>query len=157
MTATVSKPLHSLTASDLMSDTVFVLPAEMSLQGAARLLSRANITGAPVVDAEGRCIGVLSATDFLHLAEKGPTAHGRPAEMFRAWEIVNPADLPDDSVRSHMTADPVMVARNTSLVELARRMLDAHIHRVIVADRDKKPVGIVSSTDILAAIARADG
>ncbi len=35
-------------------------------------------------------------------------------------------------------------------------MIDAHIHRVIVVDKDERPIGIVSSTDILAAVAHAD-
>jgi CBS-domain-containing membrane protein len=35
-------------------------------------------------------------------------------------------------------------------------MLDAHIHRILVVDHDGKPVGIVSSTDILAALARGE-
>ena len=36
-------------------------------------------------------------------------------------------------------------------------MIDAHIHRVIVVDEDRIPVGVVSSTDILAALAYAEG
>lgn len=54
-----------------------------------------------------------------------------------------------------MTADPVSVPPSTRLSELARSMLDAHIHWVIVVDALDRPVGIVSSTDILAALARA--
>jgi predicted transcriptional regulator len=34
-------------------------------------------------------------------------------------------------------------------------MVDAHIHRLIVAEDDHRPLGIVSSTDVLAAVARA--
>jgi CBS domain-containing protein len=54
-----------------------------------------------------------------------------------------------------MTPDPVTVAPATPLGELARLMVNAHIHRLIVAGEDRRPVGIVSSTDILAAVARA--
>ena len=43
---------------------------------------------------------------------------------------------------------------STPLVRLAQMMLDAHVHRVIVVDNEQKPVGIVSSIDILAAVAR---
>jgi CBS domain-containing protein len=35
-------------------------------------------------------------------------------------------------------------------------MRDAHIHRVIVVDDRGRPVGVVTSTDILAAVARTD-
>jgi predicted transcriptional regulator len=36
-------------------------------------------------------------------------------------------------------------------------MIDAHIHRIIVVDENQKPLGVVSSTDLLAAMAYSDG
>jgi CBS domain-containing protein len=65
-------------------------------------------------------------------------------------------DLPDDKVKDYMTRDPVVVSKRTSVAEVARIMVDAHIHRVIVVDADQRPIGIVSSTDILAAVAQAE-
>ena len=59
------KRLMRLSAADIMSRNVVVLPREMSLPGAARMLAQAGVTGAPVVDAGGRCIGVLSATEVF--------------------------------------------------------------------------------------------
>jgi CBS domain-containing protein len=56
-----------------------------------------------------------------------------------------------------MSADPVLVPPCFRINQLARMMLDAHIHRVIVADEQGRPIGIVSSTDILAAVAYAAG
>ena len=60
-----------------------------------------------------------------------------------------------DQVERYMTHDPVMVSPQSPIGELARLMLDAHIHRVIVRDERNHPVGVVSSTDILAAVAGA--
>ena len=80
-----SKSLLALTAADLMSSPVITIPKEMSLQGAAHMLCRFSISGAPVVDASGRCIGVLSTTDFLSWAEKGQQRRpGRDAEAIAA-------------------------------------------------------------------------
>ncbi len=62
--------------------------------------------------------------------------------------------MPPEPVRHYMTADPVSVAPSTPVTTLARQMIDAHIHRVIVVDEDGRPLGIVSATDILAAVAR---
>ena len=62
---TASTPLLARTAADLMSPTVVTIPQDMSLRGAARLLAQADVSGAPVVDAAGRCVGVLSARDFV--------------------------------------------------------------------------------------------
>ena len=65
---TFTKPLLALIADDLMTDSVTLIPREMSIQAAAHLLHQAKVSGAPVVDDVGRCVGVLSAGDFLVLA-----------------------------------------------------------------------------------------
>lgn len=153
-----AKPLLQLTANDLMARDVILIPKEMSLRAAARLLSRSRISGAPVVDADGRCIGVVSATDFVRWAEiDRDAAAAAPADTdcHCAWQVVEPEELPADQVDRYMSRDPVMVLPDAPIGELARLMLDAHIHRVIVRDVCNRPVGIVSSTDILAAVASA--
>ena len=152
--------LFDLTAADLMSREVVTIPEKMSLRGAAHRLINARISGAPVVDAEGRCTGVLSATDFVRRAE----CEARPAggacsfdhEPYSEWEVIDLEAVPVDEVHATMTHDPVTVAPGVSISKLARMMLDAHIHRVIVVDADNRPVGVVSSTDVLAAVARTD-
>jgi CBS domain-containing protein len=141
-----------------MSRDVVTLPKEMSLRAAAHMLSLHRISGAPVVDADGRCIGVVSATDFMRLAEKGEPAAPPEAtsDWNCAWQMVDVEELPVAQVGGHMTRDPVMVSPQTTIVALARLMLDAHIHRVVVTDEEQRPIGVVSTTDLLAAIARAD-
>jgi CBS domain-containing membrane protein len=150
----ISKPITDLTAADVMSRDVLVVPWEMDLRTAAHLLSRARVSGAPVISPEGRCIGVVSATDFIHWAEDLRQERRRePACVCADWQMVNPSELPTEAVAKYMTPDPVMAATTVSVPELARMMLDAHIHRVIIVDADERPVGIVSTTDILAAVA----
>src|SRR6266542_680496 len=154
-----NRSLMSLCAADIMSRSLVMVPRQISLQGAARLLTRANVTGAPVIDDDGRCIGVLSATDFMHSVEsrKPHTESNRTSDSMahRAWQ------LPEGNMNSclcvadFMTKDPVLVGPATPIGELARIMMDAHIHRIIVADiATERPLGIVSSMDILAAVAR---
>ncbi len=204
-----TSPFFDLTARDLMSRDVVTIPEADSLREAARLLSQARISGAPVVDHQGKRVGVLSATDFLRWAEKQGgtplasshslprtcsfwvrqrdalgkedilcmlppgacsiqsaqmTPEGKEVQVCREpfsvptdWQVVLTEELPPDAVRLHMTADIVTVAPDTPVRELARMMLDAHVHRLIVVDEERRPVGIISSTDILAAVARGDG
>ena len=193
----------TLEATDLMSRDVVTISQEMSLRAAAHVLFQNRISGAPVVDANGRCIGVLSAADFARWAEEGghgaedvplpacpyqvkgrlltgeaavictlaegscplqvmrPTTVGRhtavcrqPSGVLSDWQQVT-ENLPVSAVRRYMTADVVTVGPQTPLSELARVMIDAHIHRVIVVDLERRPVGVVSSTDLLAAMAYA--
>lgn len=83
--------LFALTAADVMSRDLVVIPREMSLEGAARMLSRSGVTGAPVIDSEGRCIGVLSATDFMTRAEHLQNQDKKKREAIRC---ANPGSYP---------------------------------------------------------------
>jgi CBS-domain-containing membrane protein len=154
------KCLFALTAADVMSREVLTIPQGMSLQSAARMLAQDHISGAPVVDEDGRCIGVLSATDFVHWAEHGGKTDLVPSAVEAVvscdWEVVNVEYLPREEVRWYMSPDPVTAATATRLTDLARMMLDAHIHRIIVVDAGRRPIGVVSSTDVLAAVAYAE-
>jgi len=58
------KPLFDLTAGDLMCRNLVTVREGMPLRDAAHLLIRASVHGVPVVDAAGRCVGVLSMTDL---------------------------------------------------------------------------------------------
>jgi CBS-domain-containing membrane protein len=157
MMATASKPFAALTAGDVMSRSVVTIPEEMALQAAARLLAREQISGAPVVDAEGRCVGALSATNFVHWARDG----GRPGTVRRTasacvcsdWQVVEVELLPRNEVREHMTTHPLLAPACTQVSRLARMMVDAHSHRVIIIDAQRRPIGVVSSMDVLAAVA----
>ena len=156
---TTCKPIAELTASDVMSREVIAVPKHFSLQAAARLLSGSRISGAPVVDHTGRCVGVLSTTDFVAWAGKSgvvPREHGYASPGACEWEIITTIAPAEEEVLDWMTPDPVTAPPTASLSELARAMIDAHVHRVIIAEEDGRPIGIVSSTDILAAVAYAE-
>ena len=104
------KPLTALTAADLMSREVITVPTGMSLRGAALLLTRAHVSGAPVVDERGRCVGVLSTSDFLKLAG-GAAPHGRSTScVCSEWQVMELEHVPEDDVQHYMTPDPVTVS-----------------------------------------------
>jgi CBS domain-containing protein len=201
--------LLELTASDVMTREVIRLREDIPLWEAAGLLSKNQIGGAPVVDGQGKCVGVLSAVDFIHLAihargvsrtasaplplscpyqlkhralnghetklcilpmgacpvqrEQAGADGGKlitcsqPHCVLADWQVVDMEKTPADEVRHSMTADPVMVGPDTPLRIVARLMIDAHVHRVIVVDEAQRPIGIVSGTDILAALAYSGG
>lgn len=156
---TMMKSLLERRASDLMSQEVLTIPSHLSLRAAAHELARAGISGAPVTDDDGRCIGVLSATDMVHRLDRGEQGIRMPNSdwcVCSDWQIIDPDVLPPESVLGYMTKDVVTAAPEDRLGDLARRMIDAHIHRIIITDAQRRPVGIVSSTDILAAVAEED-
>jgi len=145
---------RKLTAADLMTSPVRTIPQEMSLREAANLLTRDYISGAPVVDNDGQCLGVLSSSDFVTWA--GKDGNGKAVHFIAPWgEMIEIDDSPANEIRHYMTAPVVTAAPTTPIGELAQKMVDAHIHRVLVVVDQNRPLGIVTSTDILAAVARA--
>jgi IMP dehydrogenase len=116
-----------------------VLAANLPLDDAAEVLDRHQISGAPVVDASGSLVGVLSQTDLVR---------ARSTEYL--W-----ANWPGLAVRHLMTSPAVTVQRSTPIVLAAARMGRHRIHRlVVVADDDETlPIGILSTTDVVHAIA----
>jgi CBS domain-containing protein len=127
------------TVGDLMAIEPIVLAANLPLDDAADLLDRHQISGAPVVDASGSLVGVLSQTDLVR---------ARSTEYL--W-----ANWPGLAVRHLMTTPAVTVQRSTPIVLAAARMERHHIHRlVVVADDDASlPIGILSTTDLVHSIA----
>ncbi|OAI52936.1 hypothetical protein AYO44_04615 [Planctomycetaceae bacterium SCGC AG-212-F19] len=157
---TTEQSILTLTARDVMKSPVVTIPRELSLRAAADLFQKEQISGAPVIDAEGRCVGVLSTTDFLKWAQQGGsteqvccTAH---PEFSSDWQVIDVEKLPGDDVRQHMSTNVVSCSLDEPVTRLARLMLDAHIHRIFVLDSYRRPVGVVTSTDILAAVAGLD-
>lgn len=75
--------------------------------------------------------------------------------MGSEWQIVNVAESVEGLVRDRMTPGPVTARPETPINQLARMMVDAHVHRLLIVDSQNRPLGIVSTTDIVAAMARA--
>jgi predicted transcriptional regulator len=69
--------------------------------------------------------------------------------------MIDIQNSPENEIRNYMTPRPISVAPQTSIGAMAQMMADAHIHRVLVVGDQDRPLGIVTSTDILAAIGRA--
>jgi CBS domain-containing protein len=131
------------TVGDRMALEPITIRADASLTEAARLLDAHRIGGAPVVDHAGNLVGVLSQTDL---------ARARATEYL--W-----SNWPGLAVRHLMTSPAVTVTRSTPLVQAARKMERHRIHRlVVVADDDETlPIGVLSMTDFVHAIAEETG
>jgi predicted transcriptional regulator len=94
----------------------------------------------------------------VQVKQEGPDGEkvilcGQPHCVLVDWQVVDVEQLPADEVRRFMTRDPVMARPATPLRVLARMMIDAHIHRIIVVDEERRPIGVLSSTDLLAVLA----
>ncbi len=125
------------TVAGMMSRSVVVVTEEDAIAGVAELLAGFEITGLPVVDADDRLVGVISQTDLVRL--RGSTL------PWTGWHGLIVRDL--------MTTPPKTISASASLDEAARRMIDEHVHRLVVVDNRRMPIGVISESDIVREIA----
>ena len=126
--------------ADLMQRQVKTVGGDTSIAEAVVSMADAHVSGMPVVDAAGKVIGVLSTTDVLAAEAEAGDVEARQT-LFE-----------NTSVRDIMTPRPYTVAPDEDVREAARQMLYADVHRLFVAEGDKV-VGIISTTDIVRAVA----
>lgn len=123
---------RAVRVADVMTKALVVLDVRMTLAVAAGILAERRISGAPVVSPKGRPLGVVTRADLLDPRHQGPETTVETA-MTRVLYAVK-------------EGDPVMVA--------VRLMVTENIHRVVVVDDAGHLVGIVTSMDIVRAVAR---
>jgi CBS domain-containing protein len=119
---------------ELMTKNVVTVSSEASLKDVAGLLAQYRVSGLPVVDAEGTVVGVISEADILlkELGDKALTAE------------------------QAMTSPARTIGPERPVAEAAKRMIDEHVNRFPVVDRDDKLIGIVTRADLVRAFVRSD-
>lgn len=157
MTETLGK-LAEMRVADTMTTQVISVSANAMMSEAADLFLEKQITGAPVIDEQGRCVGVITATDFVHCKaeelESGEKighylCSSHPSGLYSIDEVRH------DMVRQHMTPAVQTVDESALLVTAARCMCSQHVHRLIVVDERSAPVGVLTSLDLIKALLQA--
>ncbi len=145
--------LLGLRVADVMQRDVITVSESDPVAKAAQVLIDAEISGAPVVDVQGRCVGMLSAADFVR-----QLAIGHEYEFVVRRHPLAAIEVErknEDLVASHMTPEVLGIAPEANLVQVARRLCAQHVHRLVVLDPDRRLLGIVSSLDVVAALVAA--
>ena len=126
------------TVAELMTPDPVLVNEGAALDEAVRLLEENEISGLPVVDGDGLLVGVLSQTDIVR---------ARAVEhLWKRW--------PGLRVRHLMHAPALTADLDMSMEEAAQLMERAHVHRLVVVDDDQlRPVGVISTTDLVRALA----
>ena len=190
---------HELTASQLMTQNVVTVSQHLPASEATELLLAKAISGVPVVNDQGRCIGIFSAADFARIVNALSEPHSAPAacpfqvrhrradgsegtictlpvglcplqrpedddgrhsnlcgyphEIVVEWQALQPPRSPTDPVEKWMTAPAITIRSTATIQECAAKMSNARIHRLIVVDEEDRVLGLISSLDLLKAVA----
>jgi CBS domain-containing protein len=146
---------HPRRARDIMTTDVVTIAPDTPFRAVARALHDNKISGLPVVDEDGRVIGVVSEADLAYKVEYRLADYVLPRvqrhedhEAMRKAAAVTAVEL--------MSAPPITVDLDTPVGAIARVLDRAQINRVPVVDDDDRLLGIVSRHDLLKSFTRAD-
>ena len=136
-------PRHPVTRVDaLMSTPVVTIADTYTVDQAWQVLARNHLGQAPVVDAGGVLIGLITRADLMAPERlPGPESH---ALVWRALLLQNVTDVMWTPVPS--------VSADADIRRVARVLLDSGLPGLPVADEDGRVTGFVSRSDILRAV-----
>ncbi|HUS38534.1 MAG: CBS domain-containing protein [Pirellulales bacterium] len=155
-------------AADIMQRDLVVVYDNDSLQDAIDLMTQNHVTGLPVVNRKSKCVGVITASDILNYEQEHsefiPEANDDMAQHFNGdtqkWESVRITpfaleEFGEIHVSELMSPHVVYVGMDTPLREVALKMRDEKIHRVLVMDDEYHLFGIVSAFDFVLLVAES--
>jgi len=127
---------------------------------AIELLAETDLGAIPVVDSDGKVVGIVSESDLV-LSEEESDLHLPHyldlmggvifvGSMKGFEEKLNKAFA--TNVRDLMTADPVVVSVDGSAEAVAKKIADSHHNHLPVVDGDGRLAGMVTRADALAAL-----
>jgi predicted transcriptional regulator len=143
-TATIARGDAGLALADatpiacVMERSVVSVSPDSDLTTLTTLLLRHGISGAPVIDADGRPLGVVSKTDLLRARE-------------------SPKEQSALTVRDVMMPLSFALTESASIARASALMTFEGVHRILIVDMAGAIVGVLSALDILRWLARKNG
>ncbi len=147
------------TVADVMTPNPICVTPETPLQEAVELLAEKRIGGLPVLDGDGKLVGMLSESDLMQ-RESGVSP--RPFVMFLdlAIYLKNPRAYDKElhkvfgqTVGDVMSDRPLSISTDVSLPEAAKKLAAKNVNSLLVTDADDKLMGIVTRGDVVRAMA----
>jgi CBS domain-containing protein len=152
--------IYRLHVRDVMVKHVVAVHPQDPVSDALRDMLENRVSALPVVDAHERCVGVISATDLLRLAhqlegelEALQQAEGLSRELLE--EQLERTGFSNQVVQEVMTHSAVTVGPDATLVAAAGAMFRSQVHRLAVTGATGELLGIVSTMDIIRALAES--
>ncbi|MFE1881399.1 CBS domain-containing protein [Streptomyces diastatochromogenes] len=141
------------TGNDVMTTTVVAIASDAQFKEIVAAMERWKVSALPVLEGEGRVVGVVSEADLLAKerlrdSDLSVIKKGRGLDDLAKAVAVSARDL--------MTTPAVTIRAGASLPQAARRMACHQVKRLPVVDDDDILLGIVSRADLLKVYLRSD-
>lgn len=121
-------PLAGLTAAEVMSSAIITVRADLSMLDAARRISGTRHRAYPVVNEDGKLLGVLQSTAVDLAAQSGTM---------------------EEPIAAHVQPNVIVANASDDILDLIRRMAHAAVDRCPVIDDEGRVAGFISPADIL--------
>ena len=154
--------MRPIVAADVMTPYVLKVSEDMSVAEAAGYLVDHRISGCGVTDESGKLVGVLSLSD---VADSAASGGDRLDAGFYARGFEAELDHPDLerlhetdgalTVGDVMTRELYAVSSDTPVPEIAKRLIEMRVHRLLVID-DHELLGIVTTSDMMGLLVEPD-
>jgi len=141
------------TVKDVMTTQVVAVGTAASFKEMVVKMRESGVSALPVVDGEGRVIGVVSEADMLNKEAGLDTEPGELSSLLRFTEREKAAGV---TAAELMTKPPVTIGPGAPVAEAARLMRDRRVKRLPVITDTGLLIGIISRADALRVFARPD-
>ncbi|SFU22132.1 HPP family protein [Mesorhizobium sp. YR577] len=138
--------------ADIMSRDVATVSPQTSLRDSWKELCDHRIKALPVIDDARNVVGIVTQTDFMQSADWGPRGELHLGLGKRLRQAVKPRRSFNKTVSDIMSAPVRFAAPETPIAELVPVMADAGLHHLPVVNADGKLVGIITQSDLIAAL-----
>jgi CBS domain-containing membrane protein len=146
----------AITCADIMSRDVVSVEYGTSLEDAWALLLKHRIKALPVINSARRLVGIITQTDFMRQANlQVYTGFEQKLKQFIRRTTTTHSDKPE-VVGQIMTSAVQSAATDAHIVELVQPLSDSGIHHIPIVDDQRRLVGMVTQSDMVAALYRGN-
>ena len=148
------------TVADIMDTDPVTVTTDASVEDVVRTLKEHELSGVPVVNDGGRCVGIITEEDLVLSDEEGDLHLPHYIELMGGIVYLEPLRRFEERLRRAtastaqdiMTEDPVTIEASAAVKEAARLIVEKEHNRLPVTDHGRL-VGVVTRIDVLQALA----
>jgi CBS domain-containing protein len=156
--------LTSLRVRDVIQAEVVTVDEHATMAEAAAVLAKHGVSGVPVINVAGKCVGILSAYDFARRENEIADSTESPFGGIKHSLVSGPSQpihvegIRENRVGEHMSSAVQTIVPDATLVDAARTFSGTGVHHLVVVDEFERPAGILTTMDLVATIVElADG
>src|SRR5579871_6859001 len=148
--------MKPITVKDVMTTRVVSVTKDASFRAMAAALREHRVSAFPVLDDDGKVIGVVSEADMLTKEALGSEPQGMPGMIIGLLRHSEHAKARGITAGDLMSSPAVTVTPEDTLEHAAKLMYTRKVKRLPVVDSGAHLVGIISRADVLSVFDRPD-